>query len=257
MSTRGRLEGKVAIVTGAGVGIGYAIARRLAQEGAHVAIAELNAETGKDATARIAADGGEARFYPTDVTDGGQISAMIEAVVKAYGRLDILVNNAGGALRKPALEVPRQEWQAMLDLNLTGTFFCSQQAQPYLAEHEGSAIVNVASMHAFFTVPGVSAYAAAKGGVVALTHSLALEFAPHIRVNAVVPGLIETESWLTAINHSDDIRRQRLASHPLGRLGRPDDVAGAVAFLVSDDALFITGAAIPVDGGLTAQLYRE
>ncbi len=224
-------------------------------------VAELNADRGQQTVELVTKHPGvtsdQAFYQPTDVTDERQVGAMIEAAIQRYGRLDVLVNNVGAAVRKPFLELSHQEWESMLDLNLTSMFFSAQKAQSYLAASGHGAIVNVASMHAFFTVRGVSAYAAAKGGVVALTRSLALEFAPQIRVNAVAPGLIRTEGWLEAIHYSEEVQAARGAIHPLQRIGEPEDIAGAVAFLASNDAEFITGAVLPVDGGLTAQLYRE
>ncbi len=251
-----RLAGKAAIVTGAGAGIGLAIARRLTQEGARVLLAEIDPARGQTAAAALQQEGADAVFLATDVTRPDDVRAAVEATAARFGSLDIVVNNAGNALRKPAVEHTDADWQRMIDLNLTSQFLSARAAYPFL-KASGGAIVNVASMHAFFTVRGVSAYAAAKGGVVALTHSLALEFAPNIRVNAVVPGLIETDNWLDAIAHSESIREARRAIHPLGRIGRPEDVASAAAFLASADAAFLTGVALPVDGGLTLQLYRE
>jgi NAD(P)-dependent dehydrogenase (short-subunit alcohol dehydrogenase family) len=251
--------GRVALVTGAGAGIGLAIAQRLARAGASVTIAEINAETGQKAAESIAkACGQEARvfFQPTDVRQPEEAAAAVAATMRQFGRLDILVNNAGGSPRKPFLDISDADWHNVLELNLNSIFHLAQYAQPHLAASRHGTIINIASMHAMMTVKGLSAYAAAKGGVIALTRSLALEFAPDIRVNAVVPGLIETEGWLAAVNSSEAVKQERATFHPLGRIGKPEDIASAVAFLASEDAVFITGITLPVDGGLTAQLYR-
>lgn len=250
-----RLQNKVAVVTGGGTGIGFAIARRLFNEGARVAIVEINPDLRQRLHAEFP-DQQAVQILDGDVTKPADLQRAVDEAVSHFGSLDIWINNVGAALRKPVADYAEGDWQAMLDLNLTSVFDACRIAHPALDARSG-AIVNIASMHALFTVRGVSAYAAAKGGVVALTRALALEFSPSVRVNAVLPGLIETESWLDAINHSETVRAQRKAIHPLGRIGRPEDIAGAVAFLASADAAFITGAAIPVDGGLTIQLYRE
>lgn len=252
------LEGKVAIVTGAGAGLGRAIAERFAAEGAQVVIAEINPETGEAAAAHINARYGPDRaiFQRTDVTNAAQVAALIDATLSRCGRLDVLVNNAGFSPRKPFMEITQADWRYLLDLNLTSMFITAQCAAPHLTAARGN-IINIASLHALFTVKGLSAYAAAKGGVVALTHSLALELAPAVRVNAIAPGLIITEGWRAATANTPGAVEQRLVHHPLGRLGQPEDIAGAAVFLASDDAAFITGVLLPVDGGLTIQLYRE
>lgn len=252
----GRFAGKVIVVTGAGTGIGLGIARRLAAEGGAVVIAELNAESGTAAAAQINAQGGQARFVQTDVTDEASVTAMTAAAVDWYGRLDVLVNNAGASPRKRLADMTTRDWHAILDLNLTGQYLCAQHAIPHLRAQSGANIVNIASLHAYATVPGLAAYAAAKGGVVALTGSMAIEYAP-VRVNGVAPGVIETEAWFAAVGDVEAARRQRLGFHPVGRLGTVEDIAAAVSFLACDEAAFITGQTLRVDGGLLTILYRD
>jgi NAD(P)-dependent dehydrogenase (short-subunit alcohol dehydrogenase family) len=252
----GRFAGKVIVVTGAGTGIGLGIARRLAAEGGAVVIAELNAESGTAAAAQINAQGGQARFVQTDVTDEASATAMTAAAVDWYGRLDVLVNNAGASPRKRLADMTTRDWHAILDLNLTGQYLCAQHAIPHLRAQSGANIVNIASLHAYATVPGLAAYAAAKGGVVALTGSMAIEYAP-VRVNGVAPGVIETEAWFAAVGDVEAARRQRLGFHPVGRLGTVEDIAAAVSFLACDEAAFITGQTLRVDGGLLTILYRD
>lgn len=252
----GRFAGRVIVVTGAGTGIGLGIARRLAAEGGAVVIAELNAESGAAAAAQITGQGGQARFVRTDVTDEASVTAMTAAAVDWHGRLDVLVNNAGASPRKRLADMTTRDWHAILDLNLTGQYLCAQHAIPHLRAQSGANIVNIASLHAYATVPGLAAYAAAKGGVVALTGSMAIEYAP-VRVNGVAPGVIETEAWFAAVGDVEAARRQRLGFHPVGRLGTPEDIAAAVSFLACDEAAFITGQTLRVDGGLLTMLYRD
>jgi NAD(P)-dependent dehydrogenase (short-subunit alcohol dehydrogenase family) len=251
-----RFDGKVAVVTGAGAGIGLGIALWLAAEGCAVVIAELNPESGAAATDRINAQAGQARFIQTDVTDEVNVAAMIDAAAAWHSRLDVLINNAGASPRKLLGGMTSRDWHAIIDLNLTGQYLCAQYAIPHLRQQPGANIVNIASLHAYATVPGLAAYAAAKGGVVALTGSMAIEYAP-VRVNGVAPGVIETEAWFAAVGDVEAARRQRLGFHPVGRLGTPADIAAAVAFLASDDASFITGETLRVDGGLSTLLYRD
>jgi NAD(P)-dependent dehydrogenase (short-subunit alcohol dehydrogenase family) len=252
----GRFAGKVIVVTGAGTGIGLGIARRLAAEGGAVVIAELNADSGAAAATQINAEAGQACFVQTDVTDEASVKAMTAAAVDWHGRLDVLVNNAGASPRKRLSDMTTRDWHAILDLNLTGQYLCAQHAIPYLRAQSGANIVNIASLHAYATVPGLAAYAAAKGGVVALTGSMAIEYAP-VRVNGVAPGVIETEAWFAAVGDVEAARRQRLGFHPVGRLGTPQDIAAAVSFLACDEAAFISGQTLRVDGGLSTMLYRD
>ena len=252
-----RFEGKTAVVTGGAQGIGKGIAQRLSSEGASVVIADIDAERGRQTATEIIGNGASAVFLQTDVTLETDVINLMEGTVNHFGRLDILVNNAGASPRRRLEELSLADWHGLIDLNLTSMFLCAKAALPYLRQAHGASIINIASLHAYLTVPGLSAYAAAKGGVVALTRSMAIEFAPDVRVNAIAPGVIETEAWFSAVEDIDAARQHRLKFHPVGRLGKPEDTAGAAAFLASDDASYITGVTLPVDGGLTAQLYRE
>lgn len=254
--SEGRFTGRTAIVTGAAYGIGRGIARRLAREGCRVMAADIDETRAISAADEINQDGGAARAVYCDVTSPDSVAQMVEATIAAYGGLDYLVNNAGGSPRLAFDDVTPDDWARMIDLNLTSQFLCVRATLPYLRRSSAAAVVNIGSLHAWVTVKGLTAYAAAKGGVVALTTSLALELGPAVRVNAVAPGVIETEAWFAAVEDVEAARRQRLPFHPLGRLGQPEDVAAAVAFLLSDDAAFISGVTLPVDGGLTTHLYR-
>ncbi len=253
----GRLQDRTAVVTGAANGIGRAIAGRLAREGCRVALADVDAAQGEAAVAEITEAGGTAAFIQTDVTDETAVSHLIDETVRRFGTLDILVNDAGATPKKAVDDLTAAEWQAILNLNLTSMFLCAQKAHPHLARSGSGAIINIASLHAFLTVPLMSAYAASKGGVVAFTRSLAIEYAPSIRVNAIAPGVIETETWRRSVPDFEAARQHRLKFHLLGRLGQPEDIAAATAFLASDDASFITGITLVVDGGITTQLYRD
>lgn len=253
MSVSSRLSGRVAIVTGAAAGIGRAIARRFADEGAQVVIADINVDGGHAAAAEI---GDKVCFHEVDVSDEDAVTGLIQRAIHEFGQLDILVNNAGATPKYPVQSMTLSQWRGILDLNLTSMFLCARAAYPHLKRSSHAALINIASLHALFTVEGLAAYAASKGGVVAFTRSLAIEYAPDVRVNAILPGMIETETWHLSVDDVEAARQHRLKYHPLGRLGLPADVAAAALFLASDDATFVTGVMLPVDGGLTTQLYR-
>lgn len=251
-----RLEGKVGLITGASSGIGRATAILFAKEGARVVVADIS-NTGEEVIRTIKNNGGEAAFIPADVRKASDVQKMIDGTVKQYGRLDILYNNAGICLRAPVTEMEEDLWDQTMDVNLKGVFLGCKCAIPVMKEQGGGVIINTASTFANVGVPMVSAYVASKGGIAAFTRAVALEVAPYkIRVNCVCPGTILTplteRSWAST-KKPDEVRESRLKLHPIGRLGKPEDVAQAVLYLASDESSFVTGASLFVDGGYTAQ----
>ena len=241
------LDGKVCVVTGAAAGIGRAIALRFAQAGAALVLADRDAE----GLARIAAETG-AEAVLADVADADAPARILGPAI-ARGGPDVLVNNAGVTTARPLLETSDADWDAALDICLRSAFRLSRDAVRAMRPRRRGAIVNMASVHAAMGHPCVAAYAAAKGGIHAMTRQMAVECGPFgIRVNALSPGLIVTEAFAATLQ-PEDVRLTEEA-YPLGRLGRPEDVAQAALFLASDSASFITGVDLPVDGGLTAQM---
>ncbi|WP_440996637.1 glucose 1-dehydrogenase [Arhodomonas sp. SL1] len=250
-------QAPVAIVTGGARGIGRAIARRLLDDGSRVVIADLDT-TAAEVTARELAEHGEVAHLIVDVGDEPAVGRLLDTVVHRFGRLDALVNNAGhGAPERPIAEQDAADWHRVIATNLTGAYLCSRAAAPALAD-SGGAIVNIASTRALQSEPNTEAYAASKGGILALTHALAVSLGPAVRVNAVSPGWIAVEQW------QPDGRRENPAlsetdhaQHPAGRVGRPEDVAAMVAYLLGDEAGFITGQNFVVDGGMTRRMIYE
>jgi 2-deoxy-D-gluconate 3-dehydrogenase len=244
------LTGKVAIVTGGNGGIGLGMARGLARAGASVVIAARDAAKGQVAADGLRALGVETRFMPVDVTDKASCVALVARAEEELGRLDILVNNAGINIRKMPQDMPIEDWKAVLDTNLTSTLLCSQAAYPAMKRAGGGKIINIGSMMSIFGAPYAPAYAASKGGVVQLSRSLATAWAAdNIQVNSVLPGWIDTELTRNARRQVQGLNERVLARTPAGRWGEPDDLAGIAVFLASAASDFVTGTAIPVDGG--------
>ena len=246
---------KTALVTGAGQGIGKATAQLLARRGYRVVLAELDAQAGREAQAELAACG-EGWYVQCDVASEPSVEACVRAVLERGGRLDALVNNAGiaGAASGPVEMLSLAEWNRRIGANLTGVFLMAKHCAPHLRAARG-AMVNVASTRALQSEPNTEAYSASKGGVLALSHALAISLGPQVRVNCVSPGWIDLRAWNKRGRASaDPLREADHAQHPVGRVGRPEDVAELIAFLLSEAAGFITGQNYVVDGGMSRKM---
>ncbi len=245
-----RLQDKVAIVTGAARGIGRAIALRLAQEGAHVAIVDVRDEQGQETVNAIEALGRRAQFVHTDVTDPAGVEQMVEATLDAFGTIDILVNNAGICPFKPFLDISPALWDQVLDTNLKGYFLCSQAVARVMVERGiRGRIINVSSISSIVGGEQQAHYCSSKAGINLLTKSMAISLGPHgITCNAILPGTVETD--LNRDDLADEAKRGALEDRtPLGRIGQPEDIAGPVVFFASEDAAYCTGSMLVVDGG--------
>jgi NAD(P)-dependent dehydrogenase (short-subunit alcohol dehydrogenase family) len=257
-----QLTDKLALVTGAGQGLGRAIAQELAAAGAHVVVAELNTETGNETAQLIHESGGTCESLPTDVADESSVRQTVESVLARHGRIDILVNNAGlGQNVQPLIDLSLEEFQRVLAVNLGGTFLCCKHVGRAMARRESGAIVNVSSLNGISPAALVASYNAAKAGVISLTQTFALEMAPYsVRVNAVAPGPVYTDfnkrvmrqrAEILGITEQEIIDRVGRAV-PLGRWGQPEEIARGVLYLCSDQSSWVTGQVLAVTGGLAS-----
>jgi 2-deoxy-D-gluconate 3-dehydrogenase len=247
------LHSRIALVTGGNGGIGLGMARGLGLAGASVIIVGRNAEKSAAALRDLQAAGIEASSLPADLTDEAAVQRVFDTVRERHGRLDILVNNAGTTVRKPPQDFTLDDWHGVMDVNLTSAFLCCRAAHPLMLAAGAGKIINIGSVLSIFGAPYAPAYCASKGGIVQLTRSIALAWAKdNIQVNAVLPGWIDTEMTQGARAQVAGLNERILARTPAGRWGRPQDLAGIAVFLASAASEFVTGAAIPVDGGYSA-----
>jgi NAD(P)-dependent dehydrogenase (short-subunit alcohol dehydrogenase family) len=253
----GRVEGKVAVVTGGASGIGAAATRALAAEGGRVGIADVDEAGGERVAAQVREAGGEAYFRRTDVRSLADLEAVVGEAVDRHGRLDVLVSSAAVAVPGSAGEVCEADWARVIDVNLSGVWRAMRAAIPRMLARGGGSIVNLSSVQAQVGFVGWAGYAAAKGGIDALTRQAAVEYAPAgIRVNAIVPGTIMTPMNERIMRESPDpdaVMAGWTTMHPMSRIGQPEEVAAAIVFLASDEASFITGELLRVDGGMVVR----
>ncbi|AGB14942.1 dehydrogenase of unknown specificity, short-chain alcohol dehydrogenase like protein [Halovivax ruber XH-70] len=249
------IEDGVALISGASSGIGRATAKRFAADGSSVVVADIDADGGEETVSQIEGEGGEATFVETDVTDEDDVATAVETAVDTYGGLDFAFNNAGIEGEQVSFaDQGNENWERVLDINLGGVFYAMREEIPVMLESGGGAIVNTASIAGILGFPNLSPYVASKHGVVGLTRSAAVEFsADGLRVNAVLPGVIDTPMVQRSSEEDPDSMEQTIAAIPADRLGEPEEIAAAVVWLCSDDASYVTGQPLTVDGGYSVQ----
>jgi len=251
-----KLAGKVAIITGAGSGIGRASALLFAAEGASVVVADYAPQGGRETVNLIRQAGGEAIFVETDVSKAEDVERMVRTTIETFGHIDILFNNAAVTIPASVVDTSEEVWERTINIDLKGVFLPCKFAIPHMIAGGGGVIINTASMCGLVASPNQAPYSAAKGGVVALTRQMAIDYAPHgIRVNGIAPSEVRTPMFLGFINRAPDPEKKMaelVARIPMGRVAEPEELARAALFLASDDASYITGVTLPVDGGLTA-----
>ena len=249
------LQNKVVIVTGGGQGIGKAIAKRFLEERMKVVIADIDEEAGKETEAEFK-HLGSIRFFNADVSDEDSVQNLIIETKRSFDGIDVLVNNAARSdpNNAPITELSLEDWNKILSINLTGAFLCTKHSVTHLKKNRGI-IINIASTRALMSEANTEAYSAAKGGILALTHALAISLGPDIRVNCISPGWIEVSEWKKqATRHKPELTEQDHKQHPVGRVGKPEDVASLAVYLASPEATFITGENFVIDGGMTKKM---
>jgi meso-butanediol dehydrogenase / (S,S)-butanediol dehydrogenase / diacetyl reductase len=247
-----RFQSRVAIITGSGSGLGRVLAHRFAAEGAAVVVADVVGQRAITVADEISETGGKSLARTTDVTNAADVEAMVEAARETFGSVEILVNNAAKATDTDFLNVSEEAWDEDVATALKGSFLCSKAVLPEMTENRSGVILNISSVNALAYF-GNEAYSAAKAGILSLTRSLAVRYGPSgVRVNAIAPGTLKTPAWKQRQQKDPDVFERVARWYPLGRIGDPEDVAGAALFLASDEAAWISGAVLPVDGGLTA-----
>lgn len=251
----------VAIVTGAGRGIGKGIAECLAAEGAKVIIATIDPAEGKETAESICKSGGFAYFIETDVEDEESIIRMVDETIREFGKIDVLVNNAGITIFKPIEEASIEDWNKVINIDLRGSFLCSKYVVPHMKKNRKGSIIHISSNHAIATLPNSEMYAAAKGGLNAMTRSMALSLGEWgIRVNAICPGFTDTphyQAWLDSYPNRSGAAEEVVRLHPVGRICKPEDIGKLVVYLAGEDSAMMTGEQIVIDGGVTAKLYQS